>query len=365
VPWVLLIATQAVAARAVASDDTPAEPAPVTAAPPSVSPPATTSGTAPDTLRDAERRYARALQLYDEGAFDAALLELQRVYELAPSFRLLYNLGIVSLKLHDAAGAMGFFERYLHDGGDAVPADTRADVTQKLRELSLSVATVSVVVNVPGATILVDDRAVGTAPLPAPLRLNAGLRRVTARAPSRPADSRVLELAGGDRTQLELWLAPANEPAPATAPSSGTPSTTTPSAALPAGAPITEPPRPFPWLAWGGTLALAGAATWAGLEARSAQHDYDDKLKQVPVTRRDLDHADAVATRYSVTADVLAVSALALGGYALYLTLTREPGREAPASASLGRESARSSTSPSTAAQLEVWPGGARVRGVF
>lgn len=352
----LLITTQAIAPRAVASGETPTKAAPANATPSPV-PDATSGTTTPDQLRDAERRYTRALQLYDEGAFDAALLELQRAYELAPSFRLLYNLGIVSLKLRDAAGAMGFFERYLSDGGDAVSAETRADVTQKLRELSFSVATVVVVVNVPGATVLVDDRVIGTAPLPAPLRLNAGLRRVTARAPNRPADSRVLELAGGDRTQLELWLAPATERAPATMP-----------AAVPASAPPGEPSRAFPWLAWGGTLALAGAATWAGLEALSAQHDYDDKLKQAPVTRRDLDHADAIATRYSVTADVLAVSAIALGGYALYLTLTLEPEHEAPASATftLPREStARAAASRSTATQLELWPGGARVRGVF
>ena len=339
----LWIATEAVAprARAVAPDATPAAETPPASAPSPPSPVPDTPST--DPLRDAERRYARALQLYDEGAFDAALLELHRAYELAPSFRLLYNLGIVSLKLRDAAGAMGYFERYLSDGGDAIPADTRADVAQKLHELSLSVATVSVIVNVPGATVLVDDRVVGSAPLPAALRLNAGLRRVTARAPNRPADSRVLELAGGDRTQLELWLAPTTEPA--------APSASVPPAPLPATAQTAEPSRSIPWLAWGGTVALAGAATWAGLEALAAQHDYDDKLQQVPVTRRALDHADAIATRYSVAADVLAVSAIALGGYALYLTLT--PERETPASA------------PSAAAQLELWPGGARVRGVF
>ena len=96
--------------------------------------------------------------------------------------------------------------------------------------------------------------------------------------------------------------------------------------------------------------ALARARAFAEPLLASEQLDTGENI---------LSHADAVATRYSVAADVLAVSAIALGGYALYLTLTREPERDAPAS-SLRRES-----TPHASAQLELWPGGARVRGAF
>jgi len=282
---------------------------------------------------EAERRYARALELYDEGAFDAALLELGRAYELAPSFRLLFNLAIVSLELHDYAGAMTFFERYLEQGGDAVSADKRAEIGTQLRELSSNVAWVRIDVNVAGAIVLVDDRQVGTTPLAAPLRLNAGLRRISARAGAHLPDSRLLELAGGDHATLALTLVePAPPPPPLVAP---------------------EPAPHVPWLAWGATAALAGGAVWSGLSALAAQRDYEDAVGQLGVTRAKLDQLDRTAFRYSIAADVLGVAALAMGGYSLYLTLDTPD------------EQQINSRPRNTSARLDLWPGGASLRGEF
>ncbi|MEZ4302901.1 MAG: hypothetical protein R3B70_48710, partial [Polyangiaceae bacterium] len=46
-------------------------------------------------LAEARTRYEKGKQLYGEGAFDAALAELQRSYELAPSYKILYNIALV------------------------------------------------------------------------------------------------------------------------------------------------------------------------------------------------------------------------------------------------------------------------------
>src|SRR5262249_3306147 len=62
---------------------------------------------------EAEQRYRRALDLFDEGNFEAALLELRRAYELAPTYRLLYNIAIVNVGLKDYVRAIDYFERYL------------------------------------------------------------------------------------------------------------------------------------------------------------------------------------------------------------------------------------------------------------
>src|SRR5262245_7666887 len=125
-------------------------------------------------VAEAERRRLRAIQLFDEGDLEAALLEFKRAYELAPTHRLLYNLALVCLRVHDYAAAIGYFERYLRDGADAIEPERRRAVQDKLAEILPRVALVHIHVNVTGARIFVDDRAVGTAPLPAPLRLNAG-----------------------------------------------------------------------------------------------------------------------------------------------------------------------------------------------
>ena len=282
-------------------------------------------------LREASERYQRALKSYDDGNFDAALVEFRRAYELAPTFRILYNLGVVSLELRDYASALNYFERYLVDGAASISAEQRAEVETKIRDLSTHVAHLSVVVDVPGAEIAVDDRPVGVSPLAAPLRINAGARKISARASGRVPDVRVLELAGGDVTRIELNLLSPRGPIEVQPP---------PSAEAPA--------RPIPWLAWGGTAILTGAAVVVGLQAVAADRDYDDALDTPGTSRKRLDEADAKATRWSVAADLLGVSALALGGYALYLTL--RPAESAPEAAAL---------------ELGLSPGGARLRGSF
>lgn len=284
-------------------------------------------------LREASERYQRALKSYDDGNFDAALVEFRRAYELAPTFRILYNLGVVSLELRDYASALGYFERYLVDGAASISAEQRAEVERKIRDLSTHVAHVTVVVDLPGAEIAVDDRPVGASPLAAPLRINAGTRKISARASGRVPDVRVIELAGGDSARVELNLTSPRTPVDVLPPMS-----------------VEPPSRPVPWLAWGGTAVLTGAAVIVGLQAVAADRDYDDALDTPGTSRKRLDDADAKATRLSVAADVLGLGALALGGYALYLTL--HPGESAPHAAALELG-------------LDLGPRGARLRGSF
>jgi hypothetical protein len=334
----LLLAPQAFAQAPApapsAPPDSPPSASPSPSPPPSSPPPPPSPSPSPDIssqLREASERYQRALKSYDEGNFDAALVEFRRAYELAPTFRILYNLGVVSLELRDYASALDYFERYLVEGAASISPEQRSEVEQKIRDLSTHVAHVTVVVDLPGSEIAVDDRPVGVSPLAAPLRINAGARKISARASGRVPDVRVIELAGGDSTRVELNLV---------SPRAATEITPPPSAEAPS--------RPIPWLAWGGTAVLTGAAVIVGLQAVAADNDYDDQLATPGTSRQSLDDADAKATRLSVAADVLGLGALALGGYALYLTI--RPSESAPQSAAL---------------ELGFTPGGARLRGSF
>jgi hypothetical protein len=325
---------QAPAPAPSAPADSPPSPDAGTSAPPSSSAPSPATPPSPDIssqLREASERYQRALKSYDEGNFDAALVEFRRAYELAPTFRILYNLGVVSLELRDYASALDYFERYLVEGAASISPEQRSEVEQKIRDLSTHVAHVTVVVDLPGSEIAVDDRPVGVSPLAAPLRINAGARKISARASGRVPDVRVIELAGGDSTRVELNLVSPRAASEVTPP---------PSAEAPS--------RPVPWLAWGGTAVLTGAAVIVGLQAVAADNDYDDQFETPGTSRQSLDDADAKATRLSVAADVLGLGALALGGYALYLTI--RPSESAPHSAAL---------------ELGFTPGGARLRGSF
>jgi hypothetical protein len=262
-----------------------------------------------DQLREASERYQRALKSYDDRNFDAALVEFRRAYELAPTFRILYNLGVVSLELRDYASALSYFERYLSDGAGQISPEQRSEVDRKIRDLSTHIGHLTVAVNVPGAEISVDDRVVGTAPLPRPLRLNAGARRISARIAGRLPDSRVVEVAGRDSAHVELTLIDPRA-AVRTAPADREPD-----------AAAARPSRSVPWLPWAGTAVLAGAAVFSGFRALSAQDAYESKLGEAGTTRKELNDADSKALTWSLAADSFGIAALALGGYSLYLTL--------------------------------------------
>jgi tetratricopeptide (TPR) repeat protein len=262
-------------------------------------------------LREAGDRHERAFKLYDEGAYDAALSELKRAYELAPTFRILYNLGVMSLAVHDHAGAMQYFESYLEEGAAAVSSDVREQVAETLRELALRVAMVTIQVNVAGAQVLIDDRPVGTAPLESALRLNAGSRRFSAHADGWLPDSKVLSLAGGDRARIALELKDPQTPL----------------------APVHQqkPSRSLPWVGLGATALFLGGAVLSSVEALAAQRDFERTRRELDISRSELEAADRKAFYWSVAADSLSVAALAAGGYSLYLVLSHpEPKPAAP-----------------------------------
>src|SRR4051794_27417826 len=77
---------------------------------------------------EAEQCRQRALRFYDSGNFAAAREEFLRAQRLLPSFRLLYNLGVVSMALGDSASAYDYFDRYLSQGGDEIPSETRTEI---------------------------------------------------------------------------------------------------------------------------------------------------------------------------------------------------------------------------------------------
>jgi tetratricopeptide (TPR) repeat protein len=86
-----------------------------------------------DTNRAKAREYfTHAVALFDDKRFADSLEEFQRSYELAPVFSTLYNIGLVHVALGHPVEAVDAFDRYLAQGGGAVPADKRARVESEL-----------------------------------------------------------------------------------------------------------------------------------------------------------------------------------------------------------------------------------------
>ena len=75
----------------------------------------------PEVARASKRSLNRGVELYQDEAYRAALIEFERAYEISPDYRLLYNIGGTKLQLQDFLGAARAYERYLTEGGDEVP----------------------------------------------------------------------------------------------------------------------------------------------------------------------------------------------------------------------------------------------------
>lgn len=148
--------------------------------------------------------FNRGLELYQEQDYNGALIELRRAYELAPTYKMLFNIGQVCYQLNDYACALRSFEEYLKEGSGSITPERRAEVDREIKKLVSRIGRLEVVTNVPGVEISIDDVLLGTTPFASSLIVSAGKRRITATKDGYVAINRVVEVAGTDSMRLEL-----------------------------------------------------------------------------------------------------------------------------------------------------------------
>ena len=258
----------------------------------------------------AREHYQRGVQFYRTGDDKLALVEFRRAYELSKNYRILFNIGRVNQQLNQYADALTVLERYLHDGGDDIPAERRLQVQGELDELRRKTAQIAIVVNVPGADLRIDGVPIGRSPTQALIRVDAGDHHVEARRSGYQSAGRVVTVAGRDIARVSLALA-RNKPVVAPRP------TPTPSAPP-------EPPSTTPlWIGWVSTGAFAaGAGVMGGLAASRANEL--EALRDSPTSSgSDRETVADQARRYAIAADVLTAAAVVAGGTSLFLSLSR------------------------------------------
>lgn len=251
-----------------------------------------------DTRAQASAHFRRGVALFREQAYRASLAEFQRAYDIAPDYRLLYNIAQAKVELHDYLGAAESYERYLEEGSLDIGEERRTEVTEALSELRERVASLRIVVNVQDAEVFIDDVKVGTSPLANPVRVNIGGHRVSARTAYGATDTKVVEVAGGDLVQVALSLAAPVRPVVV--------------------AQAAEPPARS-WSrhqkagagAFGVAAVLAIGALTTGLLAAHEHSEYNKLLKTEDLTRSKLLEQRHLTHRLAVTTDVLAATALA------------------------------------------------------
>jgi hypothetical protein len=294
---------------------------------------------------EARTRFERGKQLYEEGAFDAALTEFQRAYELSPSYRILYNIGQVYRQTNDYAGALRSYERYLAEGKAEIDAKRRSEVEQEVSQLRARVATLQISVNVPGAEVSVDDVSVGKSPISQGVTVNAGRRRVTATREGKVPVAKVVTVAGSDVLKVELELTDTS--------AQGGPAPPASSQVAPPKPPVEE--SKTPWLGWALTGAFGVGAAIGGVVALGASSDLKDQRDKPSSTRSSLDDARSKVKTTALVTDILLGATILTGGISLYLTF-RSPSKDT---------SRGPSAPPSGAFRLGIGPGAVSLGGDF
>jgi hypothetical protein len=143
-----------------------------------------------DKARQAFNAGVNYMQDPDGAKYEDAYREFKAAYADSPSWKILGNLGIVSMKLERDGEAIDAFKTYLSEGGANLEADERAQFERDLATLRASVVSITLTTTPPGAQ-LIDERvpAQGQAirniyqgsTQPAKLGIHPGHHRITAR----------------------------------------------------------------------------------------------------------------------------------------------------------------------------------------
>lgn len=298
---------------------------------------------------EAKQRFGRGIELYQDGDYALALIEFERVYELVPDYRVLYNIGQVSIQLGRYARATRALERYLAEGGEQIAAERKQAVEADLNMLKTRTAYLSIKTNVAGAEVILDDRVVGEAPITEPILVDAGEHRLQVRKPGFNSRPTQVALAGGESANVEITLTPDR--------TSGDRTVIVERQAAPV-AVAKDDHNTLMWVGWTTTGVLAAGTAVVSVFAANSASDFKEDDKHIWESDQERDDAFKKVRTLETAAGVLGAATLVAGGVSLYLTLSGPsdpPKDRAPQNA----------PSPKPQVKAAVLPGGVSVFGTF
>lgn len=277
----------------------------------------------PEVLEEARRRFDRGVRLYTEGDYALALIEFDRAYELVSNYRVLYNIGQVSIQLRQYARAREALEQYLSEGEGEIDDVRLAEVQADIEMLKTRTAKLTVLVNVAKARVFLDGKLLGVTPLPEALLVDAGSHSIEVERTGFRSATKGVTMAGGDdiKVNVTLELIPPERTVEKTIVVKNQGDT----------------PSTWKWVGWGTAGLFAAGAVTTGIFGLNAASDLEDLRNTPGVSREALDSSQSRARRMFMASDILAVGALAAAGVSLYLTFGSSGGEaEDPTATKVG-----------------------------
>jgi hypothetical protein len=267
-------------------------------------------GTADPKLDEARQRYQRGLQIYNEANYEAARVEFERAYQLVPSYKILYNIGLCYEQLGDYVQAQQTLQKYLQIGGAEISDERKKEVEKELNQIRPRIARARINLNVSGAEVYVNDACATeqgsgsvncgvTTGTTRDILMNPGRHRVSARKSGYLPETQVVTVAGSDNATIDIALKP-----------------------LPK---LTEK-KSNPWviptfIGWGVTLAGAGTAIATGVMANNAADEQTAAVNRFGATRQELDDAKDKTNTLGTVTDVLWIGSGVVAAASAYLTI--------------------------------------------
>lgn len=157
---------------------------------------------------EAQKHWDTALALYQRSQWDGARTSFNAAYEASKNPRVLFNVAVCEKNLGRYARAIEIFKKELEEGKGQLAADEEAEIKTQISGLEQFVASLVIEVSEPGAEIYVDEAKVGVSPLPGPVSVQLGERRIRASKAGFGDARETIELKGGASGRVALKMAP-------------------------------------------------------------------------------------------------------------------------------------------------------------
>ncbi len=158
---------------------------------------------------EAQLSWDGAIELYEAGDYEGALVQFKRAYELSRQPQVLFDVGLSLKNMARYAQAIATWETELGFREKLPKVDVQA-LEAAIETLRPFVSTLQLSVNEVGAVISVDGEEVGRSPLVAPVPINVGKRVIrVSKAPDFLTSERTIEITKGQTAQLSVTLEPA------------------------------------------------------------------------------------------------------------------------------------------------------------
>jgi len=269
-----------------------------------------------DKVEEARARFQRGVELYREGSFDAALAEFNKAYDLAPNYRVLYNMAQVQTERHDYVAALKLMEKYLEDGGNDIAPERKDQVTKEIATLRGRVTELKVNTNVEGAELLIDGVVSGTTPFTEPVLISAGVRQLQLRKAGYETANKTMTVAGGEEVAIDFELEelPESSAAPVVVQTSDAP--------MRDARPDDQPSKAPMWISLAATGLFAGGAVTFAVLTKKADDELDRELNKTPIDQDRLTSKRDDVKRNALLTDGLTAASVVSAGLFVYFAIS-------------------------------------------